>query len=545
MLGAAADAELTVQEGAHSTAGRAEPRRPIVTSPLALTLQREDGAPPLFRQIQHGIRAAILAGALGEGMRLQPEREMAAALGVNRTTVMRSYQELAAEGLVVARPGRGTVVAARSRSADGSGDQPYPDDSTPGWLLTFPSFGNGALGPDPSLLRDISDLSQRSDLISFAPGAPGAELIPAAELQSACNAEIARSGGHALGYGPVDGVLSLRESLVEHLSTRGIQTSTDEVMILSGATQGLALVARAFIEPGDEVVVEAPTYVGILQTFGAVGARLIGVPVDRRGIRLEELSAILARRRVRLIVVQPTLHNPTNVSMPLDRRSQLLALAQRFGVPILEDDAYGELWRDGSGPQPLKALDRHGYVIQLGTFSKTLAPALRIGWITAPRAIIGRLALTKQFADLQSGALAQYAIQGFMASGAYERHLAWVRTAYNERRQVALEELQGINGIVIESGSDGGFYLWCRLPRGLTGRAFAASAARAGVAVLAGEAFYPQSPPGAENGSAHIRLSYASQSPPLIREGLRRLAPLFAQAAGTDLPLLSVHRPVI
>lgn len=504
-------------------------RRPAATGPFSFTVDRSAGAAPLFRQIQNGIRGSILSGALGEGTRLQPEREMAAALGVNRTTIMRAYQELAAEGLVEARPGRGTIVATHRPPEDalrGSGNGAAVP--VPGWIMTLPGFGNGALGPDPSLLRDMSALSERTDLISFALGAPGADLIPAEALQVACTAELTRLGGAGLGYGPVEGLPALREAITRHLAGRGVQVAPGEVLIASGATQGLALVARALIEPGDEVAVEAPTYVGILQTLAAAGARPIGVPLDRRGMRLEDLSAILARRRVRLIVVQPTLHNPTNVSMPPERRVQLLSLARRYGVPVLEDDAYGELWRDDQGPQPLKADDQHDYVIQVGTFSKTVAPALRIGWVAAPRALISRLALAKQFADLQSGILGQYALSGFLSDGSYQRHLAWVRGAYNARRQTVLETLRELPGLSMESGTDGGFYLWCRLARGGSGRAFAAAAARAGVAVLAGEAFFPQSSAGASEGANFIRLSYASQPPEQIRAGLRRLAPLLA-----------------
>jgi DNA-binding transcriptional MocR family regulator len=511
-----------------------------------MTLDRAQGAAPLYRQIQSGIRGAILNGILGEGMRLQPEREVAAMLGINRTTIMRAYQELADEGLVVARPGRGTLVAERRRDSEPTGAFRTNDENTPGWLLTLPSFGNGMLGPDPSLLRDIAELSALPDQISFSLGAPGPDLIPISALIMAANAELEHAGGSALGYGPVEGLPALRESISQHMSSRGVRVSPSEVMIVSGATQGLALAARALLEPGDEVVVEAPTYVGILQTFASTGARLVGVPVDRQGMRLDDLSSILARRRIRLIVVQPTLHNPTNASMPAENRARLIGLAERFGVPILEDDAYGELWRDGSGPLPLRAIDSRGNVIYLGTFSKTLAPALRIGWIVAPRAIIGRFTLAKQFADLQSGSLAQYAVQGFLTSGMYQLHLAHVRAAYNERRYAAINALRELSGVQTESGSDGGFYLWCRLPAGIGGRALAASAGRAGVSVLAGEAFYPRTSPGSRDGQSYFRLSYASQPPALIRKGVRRLAALLADQDVRTPPLAQsgIH-PVI
>jgi DNA-binding transcriptional MocR family regulator len=520
-------------------------RRPVVAGPLALSLERDGKASPLFRQIQHGIRSAILEGALVNGDRLQPERVLALSLGVNRTTIMRAYQELVDEGLVEARPGRGTVVAVGSRSERAS-IGPSAGGDLPGWLFSLPEFGDGHLGPDPSLLRDIAEAYGRDDLVSMALGAPGPDLIPANALRAACSDVLERFQGNALGYGPVEGLVSLRRQIAAYLCGRGVRVEPSEVVVLSGATQGLSLAARTLVQPGDEVVVEVPTYVGILQTFAAAGARLVGVPVDRHGLRVEEVAAVLARGRARLIVVQPTLHNPTNSTLTHERRLHLLALARRYSVPILEDDAYGDLWRDSTGPQPLKALDTHGYVIYLGTFSKMVAPALRLGWVAAPRAYIGRLTLAKQFADLQSGMLAQYAMEGFMANGAFSRHLISVRQAYNERRRAAVACMQELRGVTTESGSDGGFYLWCRLPEGVPSRAFSLEAGRAGVAILAGEAFYPQATASTNLGVRYVRLSYSALPPSQIRTAVRRLAPLLAaRQAGPPERQLPDARAVI
>jgi DNA-binding transcriptional MocR family regulator len=367
-----------------------------------------------------------------------------------------------------------------------------------------------------------------------------------AALQSALTAAIASHGADALGYGPVEGLPAMREALAAHMDRRGVRASVPEIMVLSGATQGLALAARALLEPGDEVVVEAPTFIGILQTFAMAGARLIGVPVDRHGMRLDELSAVLSRRRVRLIVVQPTLHNPTNATMPLARRERLLALAERHGVPILEDDAYGELWRDATGPPPLKALDRRGLVVYIGTYSKTIAPALRLGWCVAPRAIVNRLTLVKQFADLQSCTLPQLAVSSFLLDGGYDRHLRMVRDACNERREVMMAAVEALPGLRVESGQDGGFYLWCALPRGVSARVLASAAGRAGVGVLAGELFYPSGWFGPNGGAGYIRMSFASQTPDAIVEGLRRLGPLSRAGSTTSAYALDDGvRPIV
>ena len=499
-------------------------RSPATNALLSLRLDRSDGAPPLYRQIRDGVRAAVLRGSAGAGTRLPPERELADALGVNRSTIMRAYSELAADGLVEARPGRGTVIlAGNSATPD---ERPREQQAGSAWLLGLPPYGNGNLGPEPGLLRDLSALGARPDVIQFATGVPGIDLLPLDALQAALARALARTGASALGYGPVEGMEELRSAIAARLTMRGAATEPEEVLVLSGATQGIGLAAHALIEPGDEVVVEAPTYMGVLQAFGAAGARLIGVPVDTHGMRVEVLAPLLARRRVRLIVVQPTLHNPTNATLSIERRVRLVDLARRHGIPILEDDAYGELWRDASGPPALKSLDTTGLVMHVGTFSKTVAPGLRVGWLAAPSPVIGRLVLAKQLADLHTASLSQLLLAEFIVSGAYDRHLTWVRGVYEERRAAMREGLIGVQNLRIVSGADGGFYFWVALPPGQQARLLAAAAGRADVALVAGEVFYPRDVLGTEDGRDRIRLSCAFHTPAIIAEGLRRLAPL-------------------
>jgi len=521
----------------------AQPRRPPRTGQIdGLPLDRALNAPPLYAQIRDRVRSAVLTGALVPGMRLPPERELAATLGVNRTTTMRAYQELAADGVVVARPGRGTLVCApeggsgaaagRERtvggSTDGHGDEggTWPArDLSAAWLLGLHPIGQN-LGPDPNLLRDALALAARDDVISFAAGAPLGEALAFEAVREALAAAMDLSGASALAYGPVEGLASLRGAIAARMARRGAAVAAAEILVLSGATQGLALAAWALLEPGDEVVVEAPTYVGLLQTFGAAGLRLIGVPLDSEGIRVDLLAPILARRRVRLIVVQPTLHNPTGISMSQGRRERLVALARRHGVPILEDLTYAELCAEGAEPPPLLALDRDGLVLHLGSFAKALAPGLRVGWMAGPAPAIARLALAKQCADLNTGALAQLAVGQMLVSRAYDCHLARVRALYAARRGVLVAALRSA-GASLEVPTDpgGGFYLWCRVPDG-RGRHLAAEAIKAGVALLFGEAFYPAQTIGGEDGIDRIRLSVAGVGSEAITEGIGRLLPI-------------------
>ncbi|MGH2410750.1 MAG: PLP-dependent aminotransferase family protein, partial [Chloroflexota bacterium] len=487
----------------------------------------------------------VLGGSLGQGMRLPPERTLASALGVNRSTVMQAYQELAATGLVEGRPGRGTVVMApyRESGADPTCDAgPSPDLS---WLLSLPPFGHGSLGPDPSLLRDLAAISARPEIISLAAGAPGLDLIPSSDIQAALEEGLRQAGPGVLSYGPVEGLPLLRQALAERLRGRGLAVEEDEILVLSGATQGVALAAQTLIERGDTVVVEAPTYIGVLQTFAAAGARLLPIPVDEHGMRVDLLAPLLGRVRPRLIVVQPNLHNPTNTTMSSDRRERLLGLARRHGIPILEDEAYAELWFSGEGPPPLKSLDRDGLVLYLGTASKTLAPGLRLGWLAAPAPVIARLTLAKQFADLQSNSMAQVALSRMLLDGAYDRHLARIRVAYRERWSALSGAVSALPGVRIFPGSLGGFYLWCGLPLGMSSRMVALAAARAGVAVVAGEAFYPPEGPGPVDGRSCLRLSWASHSPARLAEGVARLAPILRESAVPGSEGRALSLPVV
>lgn len=521
---------MTIQSHPKSAA---KSRAPAARELLGLALDRRPDARPLYLQLREGVRAALLAGTLAAGMRLPPERELAAALGVNRTTVTRAYQELVADGLVESHGSRGTVVVRRAES-------PAP----PSWLLALPAPGEGSLGPDPTLLRDLTAMGSRPGLISFAAGAPDVELMPVAELAACLDRALRRWGAGALTYGPVDGFGPLREVLRERLGG-GLVGPGEGVLVVSGATQGLALAARTLVEPGDDVIVEVPTFVGTMQTFALAGARLIGIPVDEAGMRVDLLEGVLARRRVRLIVVQPTHHNPTGAVLSPRRRERLLLLAQRFGVPVLEDDAYRGLDFADGVPGPLKRNDRTGSVVYLGTFSKTVVPGLRVGWIVAPEPVLTRLALAKQFSDLNTNAVGQLMLAEFLDSGAHERHLEVVRPVYRERCDLLRRELARLAPrLEVAARPSGGFYLWCRLRDGPHGRLLAALAAREGLGVVAGEAFV-LGPAWHESGADRIRLCFSGCTRETAAEGVRRLAVALEQLPAVAAAQLPPATPVV
>jgi len=490
--------------------------RPVFTAPIStlITLDRGSGI-PLYRQICMGLREAILSGELAEGVRLPTERALASELSVNRTTVMNAYNELASEGLIEGHVGRGTLVRRSHYPYDVDAYEP----ETASWLLGLPAGEREALGPDAHLLSELASSGDRKEIISLATGTPATNLLPAEMLRSVFADELLQARQSALGYSPVEGLQSLRRSIAARMRARGVVVDTPHILILSGSTQGIGLVGRFLLNPGDEVVVEVPTYLGAIQTFRALNARVIGVPTDNEGMRVDLLESILVRHRPRLIYTQPTFQNPTGAVMSPERRRRLLLLARRYQTPILEDDPYGEMYFEGKQPQPLKAMDSAGQVLYLSTFSKILAPGLRVAWLAAPEPMIERLTLHKQVFDLNTNTIGQWAVSEVIRRDLLDDHLAMLRQVYHRKRDLMLQAIAAhwprevrVNRPV------GGFHLWCRLPGDLRARALLREVASERVALVIGEPFHVDG-----GGQQHFRLSFGFPEEEHIEEGIRRI----------------------
>src|SRR5260370_18956419 len=375
-------------------------------SELAIALDRASIV-PVYRQIYERLREQILVGALPEETRLPPERALAGRLGVNRSTVVHAYRDLAADGLIEQRVGSGSRAASTLR-----GGQPDRSAAVP-WWVTLPPW---RVGQFPAVLGELA-ASEHGDVICFVQGVPPADPSPLQDLPRS----FARVGGDVnfvLTYGDSEGYAPLREAIAARMRARGCAVDPRGVLVLTGSTQGITLVAQSLAEPGDEIIVEAPTYPGALQIFQIAGLRAITVPVDEGGMRVDHIEAILRTRRPRFIYTMPAIHNPTGMTMSADRRDRLVMLAKRFGVPIVEDDPHGELV---PGASPLLARDAE-YVIYLSSFSKTIAPSLRLGWLVAPRTIYERLLLRKQSIDMASSMYTQPGGPAFLQAG-YDPHL--------------------------------------------------------------------------------------------------------------------------
>lgn len=468
---------------------------------------------PRYHQIAATLRARIVAGDLRPGERLPAVRALAAELGVGRHTVEAAYAELIADGLLASRVGQGTFVAA-----------PYTPRPAP-----VPPWVSGHREPIVTPMAPVAHQVLRRALrsggfpetISFVLGQPAADLFPVGELQRALNATLREEGAEALGYEAPEGYAPLRAALARHLLGLGLAASPDEVLITSGAQQAIDLALRALTRPGDYVVAESPTYLGILDACEANGARLIGVPLDEEGMEVDRLAPLLAAYRPRLLLTIPTSHNPTGITMSLARRRRLLALAAEFDLPVLEEDAYGEL-RYGGAPAPrLRALDQRGpsRVIYVSSFSKVMLPGLRLGYLLASGDLYQRLLFVKQASDRATSSLLQRAICRVLESRQLRSYVRAVSRRCRERRDAMLAALArhlppGARWTVPE----GGLYLWVRLPDGVSALALAEAALAAGVVVAPGGAYFPEG-----RDEPYISLNFAVQPPALIDEGVRRL----------------------
>ena len=475
-----------------------------------------DSDEPIYRQVVREIEGLIRSGSLPEGFRLPPERRLADALGVNRSTIFNAYRELKALGLVDAHVGRGTAVLKAPAAV--------PDTLGVPWRQLFRE--SVARSHDP-IIADLLALTEKEDVISFSIGLPAPELLPL-DTFGECTTELIREvGAPLLLHCPTEGHTPLREILAQWVAARGIRARASGVLVVSGSQQGLDLVSRVFIDPGDVVVVEEPTYIGALQSFRVAGAKIIGIPVDANGMRIDILASVLERERPKLIYTLPTYQNPSGAVMSIERRRHLLDLASRWHVPILEDDPYSELRYDGEPLPSLKALDDNDLVLYQSTFSKTLFPGLRIGYLVGSPVVLRQLALAKQGADLHANSFSQYLLERFVRDGHFAAHIESSKSVYRRRRDRMVTALRQDQAIGLDFDvPNGGFYIWCRLPEGVEQSALLANAAARGVVFLPGRACYPTEP--TEN---CLRLNFSHASLKDIDIGIGRLLEAMREAS--------------
>lgn len=376
-----------------------------------------------------------------------------------------------------------------------------------------------------SAIRELLKLTEQPDFISFAGGLPAPESFPVTEVAAAAQAILREHGPQALQYGATEGYRPLRELIARRSSTGTHVVAVENVLITSGSQQALDLLGKVFLDVGDRVLLESPTYLAALQAWNAYEAGYIDLPMDEAGLDPVALEPAL-RQSPKFLYCVPNFQNPTGVTLSLERRQCLVTLAAAHGVPLVEDDPYGALRFEGDAlPSLLTIAGAAGGVIQLSTFSKTLAPGLRVGWVVAPAEVIGRLALAKQGTDLHTGTLDQYIVHELLAGGQIEAGLPAIVARYRERRDTMLAALaEHFPADAHWTRPTGGMFLWVTLPLGVDASDLLLAAVERGVAFVPGKSFFPNG--GGEN---TLRLNFSNASPERIREGIARLGSLLRE----------------
>lgn len=373
-----------------------------------------------------------------------------------------------------------------------------------------------------SEIRELLKLTARPDIISFAGGLPAPELFPVEEMKAAAIAVMEESGRQAMQYSTTDGFPRLREQIAQRMGEKnGIRTDADHILVTSGSQQGLDYSARVFLDEGDVVLMESPSYMGAINAFKACQPKFVEVPTDDGGMIMEELEKILATtERVKVIYVIPDFQNPTGRTWSLERREKFMEIINRYEIPVIEDNPYGELRFEGEYLPALKSMDTKGLVVFLGTFSKILAPGYRLGWVCASDEILFKYNLMAQAAALQASTISQMETAKWIDMFDLDAHVAKIREVYGRRRTVMVETMEReLPSCCKFTKPDGGLFTWIELPEYMNAKELQLKCLEKKVAFVPGGTFYPNG--GHEN---TMRLNYSCMPEEKIVQGITALA---------------------
>lgn len=451
----------------------------------------------------------IESGALAPGEKLPTTRALAAEAGVNHLTAARAYRRLAELGYVTASVGRGTFVRTLTPDAEAAHGDEWQAYALPDRAITY----------QDQVLGDAFRLAREPGMISLSTGHPSPRLYPVEELQRITADVFREEGGDAIAYLTPDGLPDLREQIALRGRRQGFAGDADEVIVTSGAQQGIDLVSRTILEPGDVAAIESPGFAGMLGAFRATGARVVGVPTDEDGLDVDAFEEILARHEVKLLGLQTACQNPTGRDLSFERRARLAELVRERNVFVLEDRVYAGVRFEGEGRRPLREL-APGHVIHVSAMSKVVGGGLRLGWLAARGPVRERLARLKLGTDFHTPTLTQHIGARYLAAGGYDRQLEATLPFYRERRDALHEALERhLAGEYRADPPRGGHHAWVTLNRPLDERALYSEAIRHGVTFTPGGAVTAE-----RRAQTTMRLSFSLIDPDELDEGVRRLA---------------------
>lgn len=378
-----------------------------------------------------------------------------------------------------------------------------------------------------SEIRELLKLTQRPEVISFAGGLPAPELFPVEELKRVAKEVLEENGTAALQYGPTEGYEPLREKIVERMKKVNVDVSVDNILVTSGSQQGLDFAARIFINPGDVIICESPSYLGAINAFKAYEPKFVEVETDDDGMIMEDLEKALKENdNAKFIYVIPDFQNPSGKTWSEERRKKLVELANKYNVAILEDNPYGELRFEGEFLPAVKHYDTEGRVIFLGTFSKIFCPGLRLGWVAADKEVLNKFIMVKQGADLQSSTISQMEVAKFLEIYDIEEHIEKLKKVYKKRKDLMIKTMEEEfpEGVKF-TNPEGGLFTWVVLPEHINARELAVKALEKNVAFVPGGSFFPNG--GNEN---TFRMNYSNMDEERIVEGVKRLGEVLREA---------------
>lgn len=459
-----------------------------------------------YKQIIDYVKEHIANGEWPIGSKLPSQRELAKQFDVNRSTVITALEELIADGLIEGKMGKGTIVVNNTWTL-------MKQEASVNWNENI-QFGTYLASV--STVQTINLEESNKKLIQLSKGELSRELFPLKEMQNII--EKVSKDLTPFGYEEPKGNIKLREAISLRLKTKDIHVSPSSILIVSGALQALQLISIGLLQRGSTVFLEQPSYLYSLLTFQSAGMHLSGIPMDENGIIASKLTSKVKKRGMAILYSIPSFHNPTGTLMTPGRRTQLLDVADRLQLPIIEDDVYEDLWLDSPPPSSLKAQDKFGNVLYVGSLSKSLTPGLRIGWIVGPQPVIERLADLKMQTDYGSSSLSQRVAAEWISSGSYDRHLNKVRNQLKIRKNAAINALNTyMKDFAIWEEPKGGFFIWLQIRPEFAVRDLHLKALANGILINPGSIY-------AEKSRQCFRLSYSYASIEDIKKGIKRLS---------------------
>jgi len=466
---------------------------------------------PIYMQIRNQIKTMILTGELLDGFMLPSERAMAKTAGVHRNTIIKAYNELKADGLIEARQGLGYSISYQNCEEDPTGqcgNIPWLHLIKDEFAVMEDSFEN-------FLLRGHS-----GKIISFAGGIVPGEAYNQEDIKEILSEMIASDKEEIFSYAPYQGIYHLRSNLSAFLREKGINAQPGEIQILSETNQVLDYLVELMIKPGDAVITEEPVSPDVIRELQLAGAKVITVPLDSQGMIVEGLEPIIIRHSPKFIYVNSSFHDPTGIIMSVERRHELLNLANRHRIPIIEDDCASGIRYDEHFIPSLKSLDKCGRVIYIYSFALTFAPGVRLAFAVAPRPVVKRLSYLVSMHLMSIDSLSQKLMSIYLEKGMYQKNLKAICVQYKRKRDLMCEKLEEARTLGVEFAKPaGGIYIWCRLPENMSLKLLIRKSIKSGVAFIPGNVFFPYG----SQGASYIRLNYSYPSEQQIAEGMKLL----------------------